>query len=259
MTCKEVRQNWMLFVDSEGDPELHLRLSDHLAMCPGCAEWLTRQQRFEQALAERMSEPEDSSIWERVLRFSSVKEPAQRRRRVALRSVLVAAVVVLAGVVIWSTNRQAVSAELPRLTADCHQRHLSGVSQIEFRSQDVGAIDRYITSQVPFRAVCPPRAAVGFVVEGAGVCRWAPEPMVYFVGRVDDTSVSVFVLDRATLDTFPRDRDRLAQGDGRSQAREGGYQTVSALTAENVVVVVGTAPAEVLEKILKAYRDSLAG
>ena len=51
MTCNEVRQHWMLYVDSEGDAELHFRISDHLGMCSACAEWFAGQQRFEQALA----------------------------------------------------------------------------------------------------------------------------------------------------------------------------------------------------------------
>ncbi len=258
MTCNEARQNWMLYVDSEGDPELHLRLSDHLAGCPACAEWLTRQQRFEEALAHRLAEPEDPRLWGRVLTGAGVTRPVRSRLLLPGGS-LAAALVLLAALLAWSRFRQPAPAELPRLTTDCHERHLRGVSQVEFLSQDDQAIERYIRRQVPFPVHWPPRKEVGFVVEGAGVCRWAPEPMVYFVGRVERTSVSIFVLDRATLDTFPHDRDRLAGGGGRCRRREGGYQTVSGLTDDNVVVVVGTAPPDVLEKVLNAYASSREG
>jgi hypothetical protein len=100
---------------------------------------------------------------------------------------------------------------------------------------------------------CPPRQDAGFAVEGAGICHWAPKPVVYLVGRVEQTSVSIFVLDRASLDTFPEDRDRLARGGGRYRRRDGDYQLVSGVTADTVVVVVGTAPPEALEKLLNAY------
>ena len=58
MNCNEARQHLMLYLDSEGDPELHFRISDHLAMCPECAEWFAKQQRFEQAVNERLAEGE---------------------------------------------------------------------------------------------------------------------------------------------------------------------------------------------------------
>ena len=39
MNCTEARQYWMLFLDSEGDPELHLHIRDHLAKCSACTRW----------------------------------------------------------------------------------------------------------------------------------------------------------------------------------------------------------------------------
>jgi anti-sigma factor RsiW len=248
MKCHEARQHWMLYLDSEGDPEMHLRINDHLGMCPECAEWFARQMRFEQAIEERLADGQPTpELWDRILARSGITTRASPRRRwLVLGGIAVAAAVLLGLASLFLLWQPRASAELPRLTVDCHERHLRGVSQVEFRSQDDQAIERYIREQVPFSVHCPPRKDVDFAVEGAGVCRWAPKPMVYFVGRVDQTSVSVFVLDRASLDL-------LAQGGGRYRSQEGGYQTVSGLTADNVVVVVGTVPSEVLEKLLNAY------
>jgi hypothetical protein len=143
---------------------------------------------------------------------------------------------------------------LTRLTVDCHERHLRGLSRVEFHSPDRQEVERYVRGQVAFPVRCPRPAGGAFTVEGGGVCRWSPQPMAYFVGRAEQTSVSVFVLPRSCLDTFPQDRDRLQAAGGRYSSREeGGYRTVSGLTGDSVVIVVGTAPPDTLERLLDAY------
>jgi anti-sigma factor RsiW len=68
MRCNEVRQRWMLYLDSEGDASLHSRVSEHLGVCPACAAWFARQQRFEQALTEHLAAGRPSpQLWHRVL------------------------------------------------------------------------------------------------------------------------------------------------------------------------------------------------
>jgi predicted anti-sigma-YlaC factor YlaD len=71
VSCTDIRRHWMLYLDSEGDPELHFRISDHLGMCPACAKWFHRRQRFEQALRKRLAAGELGSatpeLWDRVL------------------------------------------------------------------------------------------------------------------------------------------------------------------------------------------------
>lgn len=262
MTCNEARQHWMLYLDSEGDAELHFRISDHLGMCPDCAEWFAKQERLERLLADRLKCDEaNDELWGRVLQRTGLvptRRPGGWRKTVWS---LAGAVAVLGLAFIAATlllTRPAAEPvvavpDLARLTTDCHERHLRGLSQVEFHSQDDQAIERYIRQQVSFPVHCPPRKNVDFAVEGAGVCRWAPKPMVYLVGRVEETSVSVFVLDRACLDLFSQDRGRLDRGGGRYRCRQGGYHMVSGVTTDNVVVVVGTAPPEVLEKLLNAY------
>src|SRR5438094_779497 len=98
MTCNEVRQHWMLYLDSEGDPELHFRISDHLGMCGACAEWFAQQQRFERALAEHLADGEATpELWARVLSRAGIADPARaRRRRVIFGGITAAAAVFLA-------------------------------------------------------------------------------------------------------------------------------------------------------------------
>lgn len=264
MTCNETRRHWMLYLDSEGDAELHFRISDHLGMCPECAEWFAKQERFERLVTEHLKDgPADDELWSRVLRRSGLAQSrvSGRRRWLAwgragaLAVIGLAAMVVLA-VVLHPTERSAAATDLTRLTVDCHERHLRGLSNIEFLSQDDQAVAHYLRQHVSFPIHEPPPKEKGFTVEGAGVCRWAPKPMAYITGRVQQTSASIFVLARDSLDTFPHTRDCLLEEGGHYRCREQNYQTVSAITPENLVMVVGTAPPDALEGLLNAYVGS---
>src|SRR5262249_38285818 len=83
-----------------------------------------------------------------------------------------------------------------------------------------------------------PRSDVNFAVQGAGIRSLRERHQAGFiVGRVGETPVSILVLDRQSLSAFPHDQTRLAGG--RHRCREGGYQLVAAVLADNVVVVIG--------------------
>jgi hypothetical protein len=70
MNCTEARTNWMLYLDREGDPELHARIAGHLARCPACAEWFARQQRLEAAVRDRLAAGEATpALWDRVAKL----------------------------------------------------------------------------------------------------------------------------------------------------------------------------------------------
>jgi anti-sigma factor RsiW len=262
MTCNEARQHWMLYLDSEGDAELHFRISDHVGMCPACAEWFSKQERLERLLAERLRcSTASGELWGRILHRTGVAPAprARRWRRTAWSLVGAVALLGLAAVgMLLFLTRPALGPDrsepdLTRLTADCHERHLRGLSQVEFRSQDGQAVARYLHQHVSFPVNRPPHEWVEFAVEGCGVCRWAPKPMAYIAGRYQQTSVSIFVLARDSLNTFPHTRDCLTEAGGLYRCQERGYETVSTITPENVVVVVGTARPQALEQVLNAY------
>jgi len=264
MTCNDVRQHWMLYLDSEGDPELHFHISDHLGMCPECAEWFARQERFERLVTEHLRDgPADEELWSRVLRRGGLVQGRLAGRRQwlvwgrgrALAAIGLAAAVVTLLVVLRSTPQSAAANDLTRLTVDCHERHLRGLSSVEFLSQDDRAITRYLRQHVSFPVNEPPKEK-GFSVQGAGVCHWARTPVAYMAGRVQEEPVSIFVLARDSLDTFSHMRDRLLEEGGRYRCRERNYQMVSAMTPENVVVVVGSAAPGTLEQLLNAYVGS---
>jgi anti-sigma factor RsiW len=249
----------MLYLDSEGDPELHFHINDHLGICPACAEWFARQQRFEQALKEKLTaDPPTSELWDRVLSGAGVRQPASRRRRwivtgSALAGTVAAAVLVLVGIQLLRSTHEPASPELARLAANEHEQLLQGAMQPEFVSRSDEEVDRFLKTRVSFPVHCPPRKDVAFEVQGARVCRIKDEPAALIVGQVGQTRVSILVFDQSSLESFPRERDFIAQGAGRHRCREGDLQMISGVVAGNLVVVIGEAPTEKLEQLLNAY------
>ncbi len=256
MNCTEARQNWMLFLDSEGDPQLHLQVTDHLGCCPACAEWFARRQRLEDAVRQCLAAGDSTpALWDRVL-----DQVGRAPRRLRVRPLLVVGSLIAAAVLLvvlgWPWGRQpeppGAPPELARDAADLHQRWLSGEVRPDFPSTSELDVDRYFKANVPFKVHCPPRSDVNFAVQGAGLRSLQGRHQAGFiVGRVGDTPVSILVLDRSSLSAFPRDRARLAGG--RHRCQEGAYRMVAALLADNVVVVVGNTRPETLDKLLDAY------
>jgi anti-sigma factor RsiW len=255
MNCHEARQHWMLYLDSEGDPELHFRISDHLGMCPDCAAWFARQQRFEQALAERLAAGEATPrLWERALVRAGALPPAAPRRRRLLFGGLAGAAAVLLGVGVWLLffGRPAPS-ELANSAAEWHEQLVRGDVRPEILSTSDKVVEEQLRKRVSFPVHCPPRKDVKFDLRGAGVCRMKGREAAYIVGQVDQVRVSIFVLARSSLAAFPHDAAHFREGAGRHRCCEREYQMVSGVTADNVVVVIGKAPTQALEKLLTAY------
>jgi hypothetical protein len=142
---------------------------------------------------------------------------------------------------------------LARDAAALHERWARGGLQPELMSTSDHAVDRFLRARAPFPVHCPPRTDVAFDVKGAGLCRVrGGHQAAYIVGRVGQAPVSILVLDRRSLAAFPHDQAHLQDGQ-RHRCREGDYAMVSGVVADNVVLVIGTAPPEALERLLTAY------
>ena len=248
MTCTEARQHWMLFLDSEGDPELHSCIRDHIGGCPDCAAWFAKQcvieNKINVALSAGQSTPQ---LWQRVLSRATVPHAPQRRRRLLEFGALATAAVVLISLAAYFQIRaNSAPTELARNAADWHEQWQRGNVRPELESTSDHEVDRYLKARVPFRVHCPPRSDVQFSVQGAGVCFMKDrQQAAYIVGSVDNSPVSILVLDKSNLAGFPPN--------GFHHRQEGSYRVASAVIADNIVIVTGTAAPEILERLLNAY------
>ena len=248
MNCTEARQHWMLFLDSEGDPELHLRIREHIGGCSDCAAWFAKQGVIENKITDALSSGQPTpQLWQRVLSHANAPPPAPRRRRwMALAGVATAAAVLITLVIFFQMREHSAPTELARNAADWHEQWQRGNVRPELESTSDHEVDRYLKSRVPFRVHCPPRTDVQFSVQGAGVCFMKDQRQAaYIVGSVGNTPVSILGLDKSNLEGFPQS--------GFHHRKEGNYRVASAVFAENIVIVTGTASPEVLERLLNAY------
>src|SRR5712692_3113357 len=216
MKCNEVRQHWNLYHDSEGDAELHFQISEHLAVCPECAEWFAKQSRLEDLLKEKLTpQPATTELWNDVLAKAGIMQPVQvrkTRRWLWFASIAACLSIVLVGFTLYSFpssawERGSSSPDLTKLTATNHQRLVEGQETLQFKSRDDKKVEAYLRGRVSFPVRCPPRKDKGFEVHGAGVCTLAEQPAAYLSGFVDESPVSIFILPRDSLPAFPRQQE----------------------------------------------------
>jgi hypothetical protein len=193
-------------------------------------------------------------LWARVLDRAGL---APRHRRGPLliagliAATLFAAILICRGIRPESVDK---STELTQAAARFHQGWLDGEVRLDFTSTSELAVDRYFKTNAPFKVHCPPRSDVHFAVQGAAVRVLNDGHQAgLIVGHVGNVPVSILVLDRQVLPDFPHDQTRLAAG--RFRVQEGGYAMVSAVLADNIVIVVGNIRSETLNKLLDAYRS----
>lgn len=252
MKCNEVRQNWSIHYDAEGDARLQCQVEEHLAACPVCSEWYKKQNRFEDLLRERLCAPaRDSRLWSRVLGGVGVAKPVRSRRRVL--AALAASITPVAIILAWAGNRSRDrnSHDLIVLASDWHNRLVTGAVQPEFSSRSDLAVEGFLRGQVSFPVRCPPRKDSGFEVRGAGTCRLANEAAAYVAGMVDATPVSIFVMRSESLAAYEVPKPQTEREFVRSRA--GRNEVILSVIDRNAVVVVGHAAQRSLERVISAY------
>jgi len=253
MNCNECRRHWELYYDSEGDSELYLEINEHLSECPSCAKWFFQQQQFEVMVTSKLSAAEPTpELWERVLSEAGVVRPAAARNWMIFGSALALAASLLLAVMLWPTSPQGNAEHLSALTAVVHREFTEEGKRVEFASANDLEVEQYLKRRVPFAVRCPPRDDAGFQVRGGGICAIAGDSAAYVVGRVDGQDVSIFILPEERMAQFKHERDALGR-EAIHHCREGKLDMVVAKIDRNVVVVIGNAPPQQLEQVVRAY------
>jgi anti-sigma factor RsiW len=254
MTCAEARQHWHLYHDSEGDARLHLEIEEHLAGCPACAEWFHQQSRLEDLVTEKLAEPPaDPALWKQVLTDAGLKQRKSARRWFWFAGVAACAatiLLVIGGIGLFRAPARA--ADLTQVSAAWHDRLQSGEEPVQFASDSDEKVEAYLKDRVPFPVRCPPRKDAGFTVRGAGVCEIEGRPAAYLRGEVGETPVSILVMPRDSLDSFPAQLEAVRRR-GIHHAPAGQYAMVLREFDRNAIVVVGRVHPTTLEKVVNAY------
>jgi len=258
MNCKQAKQHWHLFHDSEGDAELHHQINEHLAMCPGCARWYFQQSRLEDALEEKLRVGQPSKLmWDRIRAQCVDKQPAAAPGWLFTKRMFgLAALIIVVGLV-WYTfalsGPDATAApDLADLSVGLHDKLASGEEALKLYSQSPQEVEDYVRSRVTFPVRCPPRVDAGFQVAGGGICHFENDPVAYVVGDVDGQRVSVFIMARESLTNYPA-QDAVLRRQGTLSDRRGNCGVVIGELNRNLVLVVGQVESSRLARVLKAY------
>ncbi len=255
MNCEEIRRHWHLYHDSEGESEIHWTISQHLDNCAPCAEWFSKQSRFEDLLSEKLRNvSSEEHLWQSVLANTGLSRPVPSRRWFMFSSLAACAAVVLIllGGSLLQSDKHDAAQNLPQLTASWHERLATGDLQAPFQSASDLDVENYLVHEVSFPVRCPPRKDSGFAVRGAGTCKLGQQAAAYVVGDVDDTPVSLFILARESLAAFPQQEAELLH-EAVHRCHEGGQQMAVSIIDQNLVLVVGQVPQERLTRVLRAY------
>ncbi len=180
MKCHEIHKLFPLYFDSEGDAELQLQISDHLAMCPECKAWFERHSSYESLLGELINGGEpinrddrSAAFWQRI--GEQVRTGAEPRvSRLASRLALPAGLIIAAGVMatlvaVWFADEQPV--HLSSLAAGAHDRYGVGRWRVDLVSESVEEVEKYLRADAGFPVRCPHQGLGGFRLKGGGVCQ----------------------------------------------------------------------------------------
>lgn len=263
MNCKEAREYWNLFFDSEGDSELFLKVNEHLEECSPCADWFEIQARLERTIRTSLRQNStDNEVWS-AIRQTVQAIPKQSPSRFDRGRSLLIVICLLMLLAVWRIvnspssetqwgNLNRTHLSLTDLATNLHDALLSGKQDIEFVSHSALEVEGYLHRKVNFPVRCPPRRDVGFYVDGAGTLPFGPNRAAYLVGKVEGEPVSIFILPKKSFRDFNLSETFYDRSKPYSLSR-GDFELKLSTFDRNIVVVVGKCDSLPLEKVINAY------
>jgi hypothetical protein len=230
----------MLYLDSEGDPGVHLRIRHHLEECSPCAMWFGEQHWLEQQIQKSLAAGRETpELWARVLSRARVRNSAVRGRMM----VLLATSLIATAAMFWLAidfGTHPSSSELIRNAVDWHGKWQLGHVQPQLTSHE--DIERFLMERFALR--CPREGQGGFQVHGVGVRVSGRRQVAFLVGSFRKVPISLIVLDSAD-----------PQGEPSQRFRKGDYQAISGIVANHWVIITGKTSVGALQEVLRRFRD----
>ena len=104
MTCEEVRRTIDLYLDGEFGIQEKARIEQHLAECPTCRAFATRQYHLKQGIRTAFAQVETPFRLRQSIQDGIARQAAQRMLHLGMS---LAAVFIIAGLMLWLLLRPA--------------------------------------------------------------------------------------------------------------------------------------------------------
>lgn len=152
MSCENVRQAIVWFLDDELDAEGALELEAHLQRCRECRAFLQQQSALRDALRRAATDAQCPTHLRRAVRSQMAAEGPNRLLWLRMAPAVAAAAIL--GTFLWQGNRDGLPTEL-REVARRHARNLP-MDVVAADSSQLQRVVNYFNGKLPF-AVRPPR------------------------------------------------------------------------------------------------------
>jgi hypothetical protein len=162
-----------------------------------------------------------------------------------LASVLTLAAVLAAAFWLRQARLDFASAAAPD-----HAEYIAGALQPHFEREPPGSVLGQAAGRLDAEAFARLPAAPEFKAQGKRLCHLSGVPVAWVLGRVGELPVSVIVLRRDELGSFPQLRRRLESGHKVVCARTGRFQFAARVVGEHVVCAMAATSRQRLEQLV---------
>jgi len=252
MKCSEVRNLARLYLDSELESKPSFEVEQHLASCPECAGLYQAEEKFDERLFQALRRGRKTpALWEAV---ESKLQPARRMPQPAWVWRLgvaggVAATLLLAGLFYRNTTRRV---ELAFAVEECHNAYAHRINSAEFTNAVPESILKELDNRLDAAAFSFHPSAADYKAEGGRFCHVSKVPTAVVLGHYQSTPVTIFVMKKSELASFPNTKRRLESGESVVCSRVGPYHFAARLVGDHVVCAMGETSMLALEQLVKS-------
>ncbi len=263
MKCREARQLFFLYFDSELDPRSVQEVNLHLETCPECRARWNREVALEEAIARaawRSAGPLEDFSWTKLENRIRAGETPRRPRRARLAAAVLLAVTVgaLLAFGAWLFWRPGPSAEIAmRMAVEHHEELVAGKKSLQVQGPEGAAVRNFYAGQLGFEVIVPDgqsgeKSPPGLELLGARRCTFLGGPVAYISFRVAGRQATVIL---GPLKPPEALMDSITAAPGGVVEREfGGCRVILSSVHGLLFFAAGQAASEDLRRLLEAFR-----